>query len=195
MKKIILLTLCAVICAAFSGLTVSGNGDNVAEIIGYVTNVNGDVVHVLGEDFSEGWISRAAIKIGGAPVYDLITGFRVPAEYIEKDMDIRAVYRVSHNAEPSSAVVVWMNWDEDDAAVFTVVVSENINNGTEGIVFLSADGKYRVALTPETIILDPYNGFLSPEDVTPGTEFFIWVDMITASNPASVYPDKVVVVH
>jgi len=193
MKKNV-IAFFAFIIVALSSLTVFADGDNVGETIGYVMEINGDIVHIAGESLTENGFSDVLISVGNAPVYDLISGFRVYVEDIEQDMGIRTAYYAG-SAEPFPAVVVWLNWNDDDAAVFTVVVSENINSGADGMVFLSTDGKYRVAITPDTIILDPYYGLLLPEDIVPGMEFFVWVDMITASTPALVYPDKVVVVH
>lgn len=185
--------LCAFCFTIVQCLTVIGVGGNVGEIIGYVTDIYGDIVHIVGEPPDNDEILQAQIQIGNAPVYDLRTGFRVPASEITTDMDIRVVFGSSE--EPLSAKVVWLNWDDEDAAVFTVVASDNINFSADGAVFLSADGKYRVALTPETEILHPIHGWISPTQITPGTEFFVWVDMITASTPALVFPDKVVVVQ
>ncbi|MCL2578268.1 MAG: hypothetical protein FWE27_09545 [Defluviitaleaceae bacterium] len=190
MKKIILF----IFIVLMQSLTVFCLNDNVGEIIGYVVEVHGDIVHIIGEPLTEDGFSDALIRLGNAPIYDLRTGFRVDVYDIEKDMDIRMAFKTS-DAEPFSAMVVWLNWNDNDAAVFTVVASENINIGEDDAIFLSADGKYRVALTPETIILDPYSGILLPCDIAPGMEFFVWVDMITASTPALVYPDKVVVVY
>jgi len=109
-------------------------------------------------------------------------------------MDIRVAYQI-RKTEPFPAVVAWLNWNDENAAVFTVTVSENIVGDENDVIFLSADGKYRVALTPETIIYDPIHGLLSPREISHGTELFVWVDMITASSPALVFPDKVVVVY
>jgi hypothetical protein len=174
------------------GLTVFAYADNVGETIGYVIDIYEDVIFISGEPLGNGF-PNALVKIGDAPIYDLRTGTRAFADEIEIDMDVRAIYNVYE--EPFDALVVWLNWDDDDAAVFTVTASENITASADGMVFLSTEGKYRVALTHDTIILDPYQGLLSPADVVPGMEFFVWVDMITASTPALVYPDKVVVVH
>ncbi|MCL2225024.1 MAG: hypothetical protein FWB96_08685 [Defluviitaleaceae bacterium] len=189
MKKFASFVICFVMLQS-----VPVRGFSVEEIIGYVVEINDDIVHIVGEPFAEEGFSDTLIRVGNAPVYDLRTGFRAGKYDIVQDMDIRTAFSYS-GTEPFPAVVVWLNWNDDNAAVFTVVASENINTSEDSTVFLSADGKYRVALTPETMILCPYNGYLSPWDITSGTELFVWVDMITASTPALVYPDKVVVVH
>ena len=163
------------------------------ETIGYVMSIHGDIVRVIGEPLDSDGFSDVVVSIGNAPVYDLRTGFRVLPQSIRENTDIRVAYRTGE-AEPFPAIVAWLNWNDDDAAVFTVTVSENINTG-EDTIFLCADEKYRVVLTPKTIINDPFHGLLSPQDIVPGTELFVWVDMITASAPALVYPEKVVVVY
>ena len=188
MKKIFAMFL----VLAFPCVTVFAADDNVGETLGYVAEIYGDVIHIVGEPLTDGAFCEVLVRVGDAPVYDLRTGFRVCASEIRKDMDARVAYFLDD--EPG-AVVVWLNWDYDDAAVFTVTASENITVGAEGTVFLCAGGRYRVALFPDTIILCPHHGPLSHCDVAPGMEFFVWVDMITASTPASVYPDKVVLVY
>jgi hypothetical protein len=176
------------------GLTVFAYGDNVGETIGYVSDIHGEVICIEGEPLTEHGFSDVFIRLGNAPVYDLLTGFRVCSEDIFPDTDIRAAYTITRN-EPFPAVVVWLNWDNEHAAAFTVTASENINTGSDETVFLCKNGKYCVVIAPETIIIDPHYGTLSHEDITSGMEFFVWVDMITASTPALVYPDKVVVVY
>ncbi|MCL1884175.1 MAG: hypothetical protein FWF81_10560 [Defluviitaleaceae bacterium] len=190
MKKACML---AILIVAFCGLTVFAYGDSVGETIGYVREIDGDVVHIVGEPLTENGFPDVFVKIGSAPIYDLLTGFRVYAEDILNDMDIRMAYRVQ-KTEPFHAMVVWLNWDDDDAAVFTVTVSDNINNNADGVAFLCANSRYRVELTHDTLIIDPLYGEISPKDIFAGMELFIWVDMITASTPALVYPNKVVVV-
>jgi hypothetical protein len=191
MKKYFALLI--LICA-FWNLTAFAYGDNVGETIGFVADFYGDTVYIAGEPLNAHGLKDVYVCVGDAPVYDLTTGFRAFASEIEIGTDIRAAY-FAEGAEPFGALIVWLNWDNDDAAGFTVVVSENINFAADGTVFLSADGKYRVAVSPNTLIIDPHTGLLSPEEITPGMEFFVWVDMITASTPALVYPDKVVLVR
>jgi hypothetical protein len=188
-----------VLIFSFSSLTVFAYDDtvfesNVGETIGYVLSIRGDIVQVLGEPLAADGFSNVLVNIENAPVYDLRTGFRVLAQNIREEMDIRVAYHI-RESEPFPAVVAWLNWNDEDAAVFTVTVSENIVSDEDDVIFLSADKKYRVALTPQTIIYDPFHGLLSPQEISHGTELFVWVDMITASAPALVYPDKVVVVY
>ncbi|MCL2047981.1 MAG: hypothetical protein FWG87_04565 [Defluviitaleaceae bacterium] len=185
----------------FSGLTVfaydvnvNTTGENVGETIGYVINIHGDILHIDGEPLTVSDFSNVLVNIARAPIYDLRTGFRVLSQSIREDTALRVAYEIG-GGEPFPAVAAWLNWDDDDAAAFTVEVSESISAGYSDTAFLSADGKYRVTLTPETLIFDPFHGILSPSDIVHGMELFVWVDMITASTPALVYPDKVVVVY
>ena len=191
--KTCIFAIIAALFLALQGLTVFGNPDNVGETIGFVMELSGDVLHVVGEPLNERGFSSVLVCVYDAPVYDLRTGFLVGAHAITEDSDVRVAYDLWGD-EPHSAVVVWLNWSCVDAAAFTVIVGENIVSGEDAAIFLCANEKYRVAVTAETTIYDPRRGHLSPADIVPGMEFFVWTDMITASSPALVYPEKIVVV-
>ncbi|MCL1842887.1 MAG: hypothetical protein FWF79_03670 [Defluviitaleaceae bacterium] len=190
------VAIICVICFIVSpNLTVFAVGDNVGETIGFAEDIFDDAVRVVGEPLTASGYSSAYVSIGNAPVYDLLTGLRVDASEIYRGTEIRVAYDTRRGVEPFPAIVVWLNWGYEDAAVFTVVVSDNIRGDGDSTVFLCADEKYRVSLDSDTIIFDPHLGFLSHDNIRPGMEFFVWVDMITASTPALVFPEKVVVVH
>jgi len=138
-------------------------------------------------------LDDVVVVLGDAPIFDLLTGLPVYADSIEIGMDIRVAYLLQPDMLPQ-AVVIWLSPAHPEAAVFTTVVSENIQYGPDYVVFLSADGKYRITLDEDTFIYGPNCGELTFEDILPGQEFFVWVDMITASSPAQVYPDKVVMI-
>lgn len=184
----------AVLAAAVACLTAFADGDNVGETIGFVADAHGDVLHVVGEPLNERGLWSALVRLNDAPVYDLRTGTRLRTGAIEPGTDVRVAYDLRGD-EPLCAVVVWLNWSDDDAAAFTVVVGDNIFSNDEGTVFLCANEKYRVSVSSGTTIIDPERGHLFPSDIVPGMEFFVWTDMVTASSPALVYPDKVVVVR
>jgi len=169
-----------------NGMYISGE---ISETIGNVVCIDGTSLHVVGEPLVAAGCSDVIIDISDARIYDLRTGFPVDIGYIEKDMSVRVAYDTS-----KTALAIWLHYDYADSAVFSVVVSDNIQYGHDYCVFLCTDGKYRVTLAPETIILDPHYGKLSPADILPGQEFFLWVEMITASSPSLVYPDKVVLI-
>jgi hypothetical protein len=92
------------------------------EIIGYVTEVEGDSVYIFGESTFTAEPFHVLVDIGDAAVYDLVTGYSVPKDTIKTGMGIRTVY---HN-DSGEAAVVWINWDDEYAAVFSVTVSDNI---------------------------------------------------------------------
>ena len=202
MKKIFIkkaIAFMTVLVSLIFCLTAYAVGDilseAIEETIGYVIFAGGGEVFISGEVITGGGLPEVSLLLGDAPVYDLLTGLPLCESDIKPGMGIRAAYFMPCEDGLAPAVAVWMNWDYDEAAVFTVVVSENIRHGFDGAVFLSADGKYRVALTPETVILDYNHKKLIPADILPGMEFFVWVDMITASNPSLVYPEKIVVIE
>ena len=199
MKKCVAVVF-AVALVVFSPVTIAGLG--VDETLGFISSfdggraMQGDIVLVVGEPLTENGLSEVPVKIGNAPVYDLLTGFAIDPAVITADIGVRAAYGANPlECGSFPAVTLWLNWDCDQAAAFTVVVSENISWTDEDAVFLSSDGKYRVAFTPDTVIIDPFHGDFHLSDVEPGMEFFLWVDMITASTPAWVYPDKAVLVY
>jgi len=162
--------------------------NDVGETFGIVANIDGYHLHVVGDPLTPAGKHDIIINIANAPIYDLLTGFSSDMAKIETDMSIRVAYI------DNVAIAVWLNCDYEDSAVFTVVVSDNIQYGYDYVTFLSADGKYRVTVSDKTSIIDPVYGEISPLDIIPGQEFFLWVDMITASNPSLVYPDKVVLI-
>ena len=168
------------------------NPADVGETIGEVAAIDGVYLRVTGEPLTPAGKHDVIVNIQDAPIYDLLTGFPADIADIEPDMSIRIAY--TQAGSEAVAIAVWLNCDYEDSAVFTVVVSDNIQYGDDCAVFLSADGKYRVTLSRKTSIIDPYAGELSPRDIVPGMELFIWVDMITASSPSLVYPSKVVLI-
>jgi len=188
MRKLIL----SLLLIASPLLIAAAHGD-VCETIGEVVGIDGYYLHVVGEPLTPASKHDIISNIQYAPIYDLLTGFPANICDIRPDMSIRIAY--IHANDGAEAIAVWLNCDYEDSAVFTVVVSDNIQYGYDSAIFLSADGKYRVTLSHKTSIIDPYMGELSPLDIVPGMEFFIWVDMITASSPSQVYPSKVVLIN
>jgi len=164
------------------------------ETIGHVIDRDGDYIHVVGDLLSEIGLEDVIINIKGSYIYDLLTGFPISSQDICIGSSIRVIYRINHE-EPYDALTVWLNWDSPDSAVFSVEVSLNIQYGNDSCAFLSADGKYLVMLCEDTIVICPFRGQISPLDIGFGQELFIWVDMITASTPALVYPDIVVLME
>ena len=147
----------------------------IDETIGKVVSLEGNMLYVMGEPLSGGDSHNIAVNISGAPMYDLITGAAVCTSFIRPEICVRIAYDTQKNA-----VAVWFNVGHKNAAVMSVVVSDNIQYGQGYCVFLTDCGKYRITLELDSVF--------------PGQEYFVWVDMITASNPAIVYPDKVVLI-
>jgi hypothetical protein len=167
----------------------------VGETQGVITRVFSECVSVEGEVLTDAGYTNVDVCVGDIPVYDLLTGLRVPYTKARKGMSARVAYEMDDDPPPYPGVVLWLNANHSKAAVFTAVVSGNIRYEAEGCVFLTADGKYRIVLSDETVIHDPEYGDMTHDDVIPGQKFFIWVDSITASCPAWVYPDKAVLVR
>jgi len=195
MKKLII----AIFVISIFGvqLTVTAQGITLeGETIGYVIDRDGDYIHIIGDLLSDVGFEDVIIDISGSHIYDLLTGFPISAQDIHIGTSIRVIYRIppSQN-EPFEALTVWINWDSPDAAVFSTEVSLNIQYGNGSCAFLSSDGKYLVMLCEDTIVICPFRGEISPLDIVFGQELFIWVDMITASTPALVYPDMVVLME
>jgi len=188
-----MLMLAAVIMAP--QLTVNACDVNfdmvIDETIGIVCEFYNGRLSIAGEAITGGGLNDIVVVLGDAPIYDLLTGLPVCTDSIHVGMDVRAAYLLQPGHE-AQAVVIWLTPAHPMAAVFTTIVSENIQYSPDFAVFLSADGKYRITLTADTSIYDPIHGLLTFWDIKPGQEFFVWVDMITASSPALVYPDKVV---
>ena len=181
-------------------LTVKAAGDTfvlneareaiIDETIGIIESVDRDYMHISGEALTYGGPDDVVVQVGDAQIYDLLTGLPVGLGSVKAGMEARVVYMYG-DTDPQ-AIVIWLHPSHEDAAVFSTVVSDSIYYGPDYTVFLSADGRYRVTLTEDTLILVPGYGPIALEDIEPGQEFFVWVDTITASSPALVFPDKVV---
>ncbi|MCL2286965.1 MAG: hypothetical protein FWC32_11475 [Firmicutes bacterium] len=189
MRKLLLVPLFALYLTILSagGMYIS---EEIYETVGIVVSLNGNQLHIIGESLTEFGHADVVVDITNARIYNLQTGFPVDISFIGSGMSARVAYN-----ESETALAVWLNCDNENSAVFSVVVSDNIQYGGDYCVFLCTDGKYRVTLSGQTVIIDPHYGELSPIDILPGQELFLWVDMITASSPSLVYPDKVVLIN
>jgi hypothetical protein len=186
-QKVGTWALCVLFIAA--GLTATeGSGMYYHEIQGIVVSNDDGFIYVEGESLTGGPGGVRAFT-GEAAVYDLLTGFPARQGSIEEGMAVRMSYHEDH------AAAIWLNFSDENAAAFKTEVSENIRYTADGCVFLTGDGKYRIVLSPETLVIDPFAGIITPLDIHPGYGMFVWVDMVTASRPALVYPQKVVLVY
>ncbi|MCL2405128.1 MAG: hypothetical protein FWC92_06235 [Defluviitaleaceae bacterium] len=161
------------------------------ETVGIIEDYDGDYLFIMGEALTYGGLDDLVIQVGDTPIYNLLTGLPVYAGSIKIGMEVRIAYHIQANSYPQ-AVAIWLYPGHEDAAVFSTIVSDNIYYGFDYTVFLSADGRYRINLTADTYIYFPCLGIAAPEDIVPGQELFVWVDTITASSPALVFPKKVV---
>jgi len=185
---ILALALATCLTAAASSVNVK---TSIEETIGTIIVNDCGCLHISGEALTHNALGEVIITVGDAPIYSLLSGLPIPLNSIKPGMEARIAYIDKPEGLPQ-AIAIWLHPNHADAAVFTTTVSDNIQYGPGYCVFLSADGKYRITLDDDTLILDSNNKQITPEDIGPGQSFFIWVDMVTASSPALVYPDKVV---
>lgn len=167
------------------------------ETLGIVASVSDECIFVVGEPLTNDGLPEVIVNISGAPVYDLMTGYPADISHIAEGMLVRVAYdHHSTETDPplADAAVVWLNYGVEGSAAFKATVSENILYSEDHCEFMTADGKYRITLTPETFIFNTDDGYIEPGDIAPGVSMFVWVDMVTASSPAQVYPDKVMLI-
>lgn len=189
-KPILFVLILAGIC--LNGLTAyADNGMYLQEIYGYVTDRQYDCIQIEGEWLTQpGIAGQVTLDTSMALVYDLLTGFPVHTDMIDEGMTVRASYGYGGYAD-----TIWLNCDDPRAAAFKATVSENIYYSRNESVFLTHDGKYRITLSPHTLVIDPYVGLIGADEIEPGQQMFIWAEMVTASCPAQVYPEKVVIIY
>ena len=179
-------------------LTVRAAGDmNIAETMGCVVAVEGQAVRVVGEPLTPGGLRDVWVDMAHGSVYDLRTGLRVAPAHVAQ-LPVGTTARIAYMPgpqEPLHGVVLWLHGCHPQAAVFSAVASEDMYREADYCTFLSVCGKFRIVLDETTDLYDPARGALCPTGLLPGQELFIWVDSITASTPALVYPHRAVVVR
>jgi hypothetical protein len=181
-KKALTFTL-ALVLSVMCGLTAWARGD-MNDMVGVVISNRDGLLSVA--DQREPDLEWTCL-VSEADVFDLLTGLPAEPEAMAEGSYIRVF-------EAGNRPVIWINCFEEGAAAFKATVSENIQYFDNACNFLTCDEKYRVTLTPETVIYDPDTGFIGPSDILPGQEMFVWLDMVTASCPAQAYPDQVVLI-
>jgi len=134
------------------------------------------------------------LYIHDAEIYDLHTGLAIEPEDIYGGDSVRVVYEPALN-NSGRAVMVYLHAGEIGAADFVVEVSDNIWYSNEGCVFVTSDGKYRIILDENTLLLDDYGYEMSFDEIVPGMEMFVWASFVTASFPGQVVPDKIVLLR
>jgi len=153
------------------------------------------LLHVFGVALTDDAWDEVVLDMGHAEVYDLRTGFISTVWDIYEGDAVRAVYEPNYSIDGlplARAVTVYLHAGEPDAADLRLTVSDNIRYTNEACAFVTPDGKYRVTLTDDTLLLDGYGYQLSFYDIEPGMEMFVWASSVTASFPGQLFPDKVV---
>ena len=151
---------------------------------------------VSGIGLSEEAWDEVLLYVDEAEIYDLRTGFSMNAQDIYEGDIVRVVYESEGDLNSGSpfaqALIVYAHAGEPDSADLMVVVSDNIWHSGEGCSFVTIDGKYRITLTDESLLLDEYGFEMSFEEITPGMEMFVWASFVTASFPGQLIPEKIV---
>jgi hypothetical protein len=181
--KTILLSLTINLLAMSSLTAIALNGMN--DIVGVVLSNRDGMLSISDEDEPD---FEVLCLVNETDAYDLLTGLPADPGSISEGAYVRVF-------GSDSRPVVWINCWEEGAAAFKATVSENIQYADLSCNFLTCDEKYRVTLSGDTVIYDPAVGFISPADIRPGQEMFVWLDMVTASCPAQAYPDQVVLIR
>ena len=142
------------------------------------------------------WLDDGRVyNTSSADAFDLLTGCRIYASEVIQGDSVKIEYAYT-NMEWLDAVNVWVNYGADGAAAFKAMVSGDMQFFGDGqCAFLTVDGKYRIMVGGDTEVFDPAVGRIEPAELRPGYEVFVWVDMVTASRPAQVYPEKIVVIR
>jgi len=194
MKKIIII--CLMLALSFSPITVKAYWQAFSETLGEAIPQEDGFLLVSGIGLTEDAWDEILLYIDEAEVYDLQTGFAVgPADIYEGDT-VRVAYKpldqIAGDFPIAEALEVFIHAGEPGSADFMVVVSDNIWYSDEGCVFVTLDGKYRIVLDEDTLLLDSYGYEMFFEEITAGMEMFVWANFVTASFPGQVIPDKVV---
>ena len=156
------------------------------EILGEAVLQEDGILHVVGIDLPDGSQDEIFLYIDEAEIFNLRTGFAIGPYDIREGDTVRVIY------ESDRALEVYVHAGEADAADFMVVVSDNIWYSDVGCAFVTIDGKYRITLSEETLLLDSRGYEISYDEIAPGLEMFVWAAFVTASFPGQVIPDKVV---
>ena len=192
MKKTLAILILAIFMACTSFPVMAY--DYYSEILGEAIPREDGLLLVSGIGLTDDAWDEVLLYIDDAEIYDLRTGFAIEPNDIYEGDCIRAVYEPGWDGV-SSALIIYVNAGEQDAADFMVVVSDNIWYADEGCVFVTLDGKYRITLEEGTLLLDSYGFEMSWDEIVPGMEMFVWAAFVTASFPGQVVPDKIVLLN
>ena len=185
MKKIYLALVMAT-ALAFIPMQAAAVG-HYMETLGEAILREDGLLQVTGIGLTENAFDEVLLYFDEADVYDLQTGFAIRPEDIREGDYIRVGY-----CPASVAYEIFVHAGEPGSADFMVMVSDNIWYNDDSCAFVTMDGKYRITLTEETMLLDEYGNSLSYDEISPGLEMFVWASFVTASFPGLVMPDKIV---
>jgi len=169
--------------------------DQYFETLGEAIPTEDGLLLVSGISLTEDSLDEVLLCIEEADIFDLRSGFAVHAGDIYEGDCVRVVYALDaadmwHTV--AKALMVYVHAGEQDAADLMIVVSDNIWYSDGGCAFVTLDGKYRVTLSEDTVLLDRYGHEISYDEIVPGMEMFVWAAFVTASFPGQVIPDKIV---
>ena len=190
-KSIVLLIIAAIIACIPIPIKASGY---YPETLGEALPRDDGLLLVSGIGLTEDAWDEVLLYIDEAEIYNLRTGFAIGANEIHEGDCIRVMYEPGRD-EVSHALVIYVHAGEQDAADFMVVVSDNIWHTETGCVFVTIDGKYRITIEEDTLLLDNYGYEMSWDEIVPGMEMFVWAAFVTASFPGQVVPDKIVLLN
>jgi len=180
MKKILALLCFSLLFAAFN---------YPKETIGEAVFREDGLLYISGIGLTEDALDEVLLYIDGAEIYDLRTGFLIGPEEIFDGDTLRVVY------DDDQALTIYAHAGEPESADFMVVVSDNIWYSDEGCFFVTQDGKYRVTLTEDILLLDENGYGMFFDEIVPGMEMFVWAAFVTASFPGQVVPEKIVLLR
>jgi len=196
MKNLCTLLMLTVFLACMPSLVMAY--DYYHETLGEAIPTEDGLLLVSGISLTENAWDEVLLCIANAEIYDLRSGFVINPNDIYEGDCVRVVYAldgVGTGHPLAQALMVYVHAGEQDAADLMVVVSDNIWYSDEGCVFVTLDGKYRVTLSADILLLDSHGYEISCDEIVPGMEMFVWAAFVTASFPGQVIPDKIVLLE
>ena len=114
----------------------------------------------------------------------------IPAEVKEGDLVTAVVSTMTTRSLPPQAYAFYVIVKKDamDAAPIYVTV-EKVENG----MIYSQDGNYEVTYENAEVAMYRTKNIVKAEELTKGSEIFVYADVMTMSIPALVNPEKIVV--
>jgi len=193
-QNICLTLLLAVLCNTHTAAFWEDWQNSTSETYGAATPRADGYLQVSGMALTDGAWDDVLLCLQDAWVYDLRTGFAAEPAAITHGDAVRVVYEPAGDAF-GTAVWVYLHAGEPDAAGLRVTAGEPVWHTATGCHFMTPDGKYHLRIPPEATLFDAHGAPLSATDIVPGTEMFVWANSLTASFPAQVVPQKIVLLE